>query len=119
MADEAWPQVVHAERIIVRFLSNLQLIQRRRRVVFSQAHDAVLVEIGENEPRITQMVLMEILRPVPCYLPASVLRHHTAVRRINGLQFPVVVLDARGVARRSEFAVFAPFVAGSVAEQLQ
>ena len=50
MADEAWPQVVHPERIVVRLLGHLQLIQRRRRVVFSQAHDAVLVEVGEYEP---------------------------------------------------------------------
>ncbi|MCB9352836.1 MAG: hypothetical protein H6573_35935 [Lewinellaceae bacterium] len=73
------------------FLRDLQLIQRRRRVVFSQAHDAVLVEVGEYEPRITKslsrtrragMILVKVLRPVSCYLPTGIFRHHATIWRV-------------------------------------
>ena len=60
---------------------------------------------------------MKILRPVPCYLPASVLRHHTAVRGVDGLQFPIEVLDARGVAGDAELAAFEQLAAGGVLNQ--
>lgn len=86
-------------------LRNLQLIDRRRRVFLRQLDEAILVEVGEYEPGIAKMILIEVLRPVPGDRTSGILRHHAAIRGINGLQFPVMVLDARGVAHRSELPV--------------
>ena len=62
--DKAWPVVVHAERIIVRFLRNLQFIDRCCRVVLRQLDEAVLVEVREPQASVPQMVLMKVLGAV-------------------------------------------------------
>ena len=74
--------MVHTERVVVRFLCDLQLIDRRRRVLLCQLDEDILVEVGENEPGIAQMVLVKILRTVSCYLPTGIFRHHATIWRV-------------------------------------